>query len=118
MFLYIYAYIYIYIYIYIYVYISISVSISISISIHIYLYLSLYLSIYPSIYLYLPSRLSPQWVCGNSCAHIIYIMCPNYTWTIYMPNGMSCHKAIVGITGGHIIFMITYILCSSCFCEI
>ena len=58
-----------------------------------------------------PSRLSPQWLCGNSC-----------TWAhdvrFQVPKCMSCHKAIVVITGGHIVFMITYILRSSCFCEI
>ena len=33
------------------------------------------------------SRLSPQWLCGNSC-----------TWT-NEPKCMSCHKAIVVMTG-------------------
>ena len=36
----------------------------------------------------------------------------------HVPKCMSCHKAIVVITGGHIFFMIAYILCPSCFCEI
>ena len=31
---------------------------------------------------------------------------------------MSCHKAIVVITGRTHVFMIAYILRSSCFCEI
>ena len=42
-----------------------------------------------------------------------------------MPCRFHCHKAIVVITGGgreagggHIVSMITYILCSLCFCEI
>ena len=38
-----------------------------------------------------PSRLSPQWLCGNSC-----------TWAHDVddvPKCMSCHKAIVVITG-------------------
>ena len=37
-----------------------------------------------------PSRLSPQWLCGNSC-----------TWAhdVRLPKCMSCHKAIVVITG-------------------
>ena len=37
---------------------------------------------------------------------------------IYMPKCMDCQKAIVVITGRHIVFMIAYKLCSSCFCEI
>ena len=40
----------------------------------------------------MPSRLSPQWLCGNSC-----------TWAhdvrFHVPKCMSCHKAIVVITG-------------------
>ena len=36
----------------------------------------------------------------------------------HVPKCMSCHKAIVVITGRAIVFMIAYILCSSCFCEI
>ena len=36
----------------------------------------------------------------------------------HVPKCMSCHKAIAVITGKHIVFMITYILRSSCFCEI
>ena len=35
-----------------------------------------------------PSRLSPQWLCGNSC-----------TWAHHVPKCMSCHKAIEVITG-------------------
>ena len=45
------------------------------------------------IYIYVPFRLSPQWLCGNSC-----------TWAHdvtghHVPKCMSCHKAIVVITG-------------------
>ena len=38
-----------------------------------------------------PSRLSPQWLCGNSCtwAHDVH----------HVPKCMSCHKALVVITG-------------------
>ena len=38
-----------------------------------------------------PSRLSPQWLCGNSCtwAHDVH----------HVPKCMSCHKSIVVITG-------------------
>ena len=38
-----------------------------------------------------PPRLSPQWFCGNSCtwAHDVH----------HVPKCMSCHKAIVVITG-------------------
>ena len=36
-----------------------------------------------------------------------------------VPKCLSCHKAIVVITGGNnIVFVIAYILRSSCFCEI
>ena len=40
--------------------------------------------------------------------------------TVYhVPKCMSCHKAIVVITGReHIVFKIAYMLCLSCFCEI
>ena len=34
-----------------------------------------------------PSLLSPQWLCGNSCT------------VHHVPKCMSCHKAIVVITG-------------------
>ena len=37
---------------------------------------------------YVPSRLSPQWLCGNT-------WCTVGTWWTYM----NCHKAIVVITG-------------------
>ena len=38
-----------------------------------------------------PSRLSPQWLCGNSCT---------VGQTVHhVPKCMSCHKAIVVITG-------------------
>ena len=51
--------------------------------------------IYIYIYIYIcnhennvPSRLSPQWLCGNSCTSVHHV-----------PKCMSCHKAIVVITG-------------------
>ena len=55
------------------------------------------MSIYVYIYIYICnhennvlSRLSPQWFCGNSC-----------TWATvnHVPKCISCHKAIVVITG-------------------
>ena len=43
-------------------------------------------------------------------------------WYQHVPKCISCHKAIVtthgGHSEGHIVFMITYILCPSCFCKI
>ena len=72
-------YIYIYICMYIYTYIHIYTHIYAYIYIHIYLYIYIYI------------RLSPQWLCGNSC-----------TWANdvhHVPKCMSCHKAIVMITG-------------------
>ena len=51
-------------------------------------------------------------------------MCPpgyhhNHTWTHHVPKCMSCHKAIVVITGrAHYFHDYIYILRSSCFCEI
>ena len=56
----------------------------------------MYLYIY--IYIYIcnhennvPTRLSTQWLCGNSCtwAHDVH----------HVPKCMSCHKAIMVITG-------------------
>ena len=41
-----------------------------------------------------PSRLSPQWLCGNSCTWIHDVRFANH-----VPKCMSCHKAIVVITG-------------------
>ena len=86
------------------------------------------LHIYIDIYVYyihicyhennVPSPLSPQWLCGNSCtwAHDVH----------HAPKCMSCHKAIVVITGRPhcfheniyitlilLFFMKTYILRSS-----
>ena len=52
-----------------------------------------------------PPRLSPQWLCSNSCTwHMMYgssfaqvfIMFPTVH---HVPKCMSCHKAIVVITG-------------------
>ena len=73
------------------------------IHIHTYIYIHVYISIYICYHeKNVPSRLSPQWLCGNACtwAHTLepYIMCPS-AWVF-------------------IFFMITYILRSSCFCEI
>ena len=42
-------------------------------------------------------------------------MC-NHKVVYPVPKHMSCHKAIVVITGGHIVFMIAYLLLPSCFC--
>ena len=36
----------------------------------------------------MPSRLSPQWLCSNSC-----------TWAHDVPKCMSCYKSTVVITG-------------------
>ena len=61
---------------------------------HEILFLSLSLSLYIYIYMLLwkqcnvPSWLSSQWLCGSS-----------YTWTHDVPKSVSCHKAIVVITG-------------------
>ena len=55
---------------------------------YIYIYIYIYICYHEY---HVPSRLSPQWLCDNSC-----------TWA---------HEP-------YIIFMITYILRSSCFCEI
>ena len=57
-----------------------------------------------------PSRLSLQWLCGRAAHHL-------GTAVHHVPKCMSGHKAIV-VMGGHIVFMIAYILSSSCFCEI
>ena len=60
------------------------------------------------------SWLSPQWLCGNSCpwGHDI-----NHVH--HVPKCMSCHKAIVRITGrAHCFHDGTYILRPSCFCKI
>ena len=72
----IYLYIYIYIYIYIFIYILTS-----EVIIHIYI---IYMYIYIYIFIYIcshennvTSRLSPQWLCGNSCtwAHDVRTSC-------------------------------------------
>ena len=49
---------------------------------------------------------------------VLYVSVDTYIYIyIYInPNRTSC--AQVHEPGGHIVFMITYILCSSCFCEI
>ena len=60
-----------------------------------------------------PSRLSPQWLCGNSC------ICGIVATVHHVPKCMSCHKAIVVITGrAHCFHDYIYILRSSCFYEI
>ena len=50
-----------------------------------------------------PSRLSPQWLCGNSCiwAHDVrYDDNTAHGVTVHhVPKCMSCHKAIVVMTG-------------------
>ena len=57
----------------------------------------------------------PQTMCQPTvqsrilCDHQPYIMCPS-TWV--------ATKSLWWYPGGHIVFMMTYILCSSCFCEI
>ena len=76
-------------------------------------------NIYIYIYIYkcyhennVPSRLTPQWFCGNSCtwAHDVrFMMCP-CAWVATKPLWWQ--------PGGHIVLMITYILRSSSFCEI
>ena len=107
---YIYLYIYIYIYIYIFDY-------------HIYIYI--YIRNHEK---NVPSWLSPQWVCGNSCTfHMMYgytLLIPMnqrvltyimlLAWLVehslvhwyqkcvtvhHVPKCISCHKAIVVITG-------------------
>ena len=42
----------------------------------------------------MPSRLSPQWLCGNSCTWAHDVRLSNH-----VPKCMSCHKAIVVISG-------------------
>ena len=56
-----------------------------------------------------PSLLSPQWLCGNSCTWALDVRFHPYimysygfirTSTVHhVPKCMSCHKAIVVITG-------------------
>ena len=50
----------------------------------------------------------------------IYIQIHTYTYiyTQHVPKCMSCHKAIVVISGKTHCFMITCTLCPSCSCEI
>ena len=68
-----------------------------------YVYVYIYVYIYIYIYIYA----------------IMKTMCPPGYHVHHVPKCMSCHKAIVVITGGgDIVFMIAYILRSSCFCEI
>ena len=74
--------------------------------IYIYTYICLYIYIYKHIYIYnihisemgannVPSRLSPQWLRGNSCtwAHDVWFD------VYHVPKCMRCHKTIVVITG-------------------
>ena len=62
-----------------------------------------------------PSLLSPQWLCGNSCTWAHDVRFDLH----HVPKCMSCHKAIVVITGrAHCFHDYIYILRSSCFCEI
>ena len=70
---------------YIYIYVCICVYICICVCICIYIYIYIYI-IYIYIYIYIcnhennvPSRLSPQWLCGNTC-----------TWAHDVPNRTSC----------------------------
>ena len=89
-----------------------------------------------------PCRLSAQWLCGNSCtwAHDVRLHIAGTTYITllallvehslvhwyqqcvtvhHVPKCMSCHKAIVVITGrAHCFHDYIYILRSSCFCEI
>ena len=72
--------------------------------VQIYIYVLLYIIIYIMyiIYMYnisthicnyennVPSPLSLQWFCGNSCTQTVH----------HVPKCMSCHKATVVITGG------------------
>ena len=44
----------------------------------------------------MPSRLSPQWLYGNSCTWALDV---RDTTVHDVPKCMSCHKAIVMITG-------------------
>ena len=66
-------------------------------------YISIYIYVYIYIYIYILS-----W---KQCA--LSVITP-----MALPKCMSCHKAIVVIPGGHIVFIITYILHSPRFCEI
>ena len=54
------------------------------------------------------------WLVGHSLLHWYQL----FVNTHHVPKCMSCHKAIVVITETDHLFMITYILCPSCFCEI
>ena len=56
----------------------------------------------------MPSRLSSQWLCGNSCtwAHDIRLSCTNVH---HVPKCMNCHKTIVVITGRAHICIYVYI---------
>ena len=107
--IYIYIYMYIYIYIYIYTYICIYLYVYMYIYLnHIYKYIYTYIYIYMYIYICyhennVPSRLSPKWLCRNSCswAHDVHQVYINRTSTVHhVPKYMSCHKAIVVVTGG------------------
>ena len=58
-----------------------------------------------------PSRLSPQWLCGNSC-----------TWAhdvrLHIAGRAHCFHIFIGHIVFGRVFMIAYILCSSCISEI
>ena len=45
-----------------------------------------------------PPQLSTQWLCGNSCTRT-YDTCTLCTAVHHVPKCISCHKAIVVITG-------------------
>ena len=74
----------------------------------------IYIYIYTYINIYVPSRLSPQWPCGNSCTWAHDVGLYMRTTVRHVSKCMSCHKVIVMIRGGHSVFMITYTFCSSC----
>ena len=52
-------------------------------------------------------------VATHALGHMMY----GYTWLVPM-NQRVLNKQSKEPNIGHIVFMITYILCSSCFCEI
>ena len=67
-------------------------------------------NIYIYIYIYIYILYIHTHTHGKSCTwHIMYIMCPMYIWTVYVPKCMSCHKAIVGITWRMHVLIIIYI---------
>ena len=47
-----------------------------------------------------PSRLSPQWPCGSSCTWAHNLWLKKHSANVHhVPKCISCHKAIVMITG-------------------